>query len=256
MAQVSFSSITTCVTATVLLVGLAATLTWGEFVYLQHWQPWSRRPSQRHRTYSSFERRARLGLLVAIGLLASVWVPEVRFWLLIALALVTASFARATSFGREGSDEIALIIIVPLALAVSPGATAALRTMSLAFIAAQLSLAYVASACAKIAGSKWRNGSAVAQILSTRDYGVSRRELHGSRRLVFRTMAWGTILVELLVPLLLLMGGPVIVVAIGVGIAFHASVALTMGLNRFFPWFLAAYPAAAWVSLHYGLLST
>jgi hypothetical protein len=35
----------------------------------------------------------------------------------------------------------------------------------------------------------------------------------------------------------------------------QASIAFAMGLNRFLPWFLAAFPATAWAACHFGVLS-
>lgn len=249
-------SLAACATATIMIVGIGGTLTWGELVYVQRCA--RRRESFRARggsRLSSFEARAAVGLALALALIVSAWITDIRFVLVLGLALVTASFARSTTFGREGSDEIALVIVIPLALATMPGATARLTTLAFLFIAAQLALSYAASGGAKLAGRKWRDGRAVAQILSTRDYGVGRRELYHSEAFPLRALAWGTILLELALPILLLLGGPLVVPVAIIGVVFHVSVAMAMGLNRFLPWFLSAYPAAIWASSNYGLLS-
>lgn len=254
--SVDIDSIGTCVTLSIFLVGIGATLTWGEFAYLFRAAKRDGRPfRQGSSRYAALEVQAWLGLVLGIATLASVWMEDLRFGILLGLAVVTASFARSTTFGREGSDEVALVTVIPLAIAVAPGASSALQSLALLFVGGQLVLAYLASAGAKLAGQKWRDGLAVAQILSTRDYGVSRPALHSSQATVLRLMTWGTIALELTLPTLFVLGGPFVAVAAFAGAAFHASVAAMMGLNRFLPWFLAAYPAAIWASLQYGLLS-
>jgi len=150
---------------------------------------------------------------------------------------------------------MALIILPPLAMASLPIAPSDSIKLVFLFVAAQLMLAYLASAGAKAAGAKWRNGTAVAQILSTRDYGLERRDLFESDHPLFLVAAWGTIAFEFALPLAFLLGGPLLPFALVAGVTFHIGIAMTMGLNRFLLWFVAAYPAATWVSLHYGVLA-
>jgi hypothetical protein len=248
----TFADVHICIIITASLVGLASIITWSEFAYLHYTRTRSESVDTPH---DSVLPDPRIGVGAGLGLFLFGWDPLLRFLCLVILAYVVVQVAAKIHFGREGSDEIALVIVLPLALSSMPASTVFIERLALAFIAAQLALAYIASASAKVIGEKWRDGRAIAQILSTRDYGIARRQLYHTNSLVFRALAWGTIAFEFALPLLFFLGGPLLIVALLSGIVFHTGVALTMGLNRFLPWFLSAYPAAAWASLHYGLLS-
>jgi hypothetical protein len=178
-----------------------------------------------------------------------------RFYPVLLLAVGSVWFGKAARFGREGSDDILLIVLVALAVATFPGDSATVVRIWLGFIACQLILAYFISAAAKLAGEKWRRGTAVAQILSTREYGLGIQSWYSSRAPLFVGAAWATIAFEFAAPVMLVLGGPFLWPAVVIGISFHLGVAVTMGLNKFVPSFIAAYPAVIWASLHYGLLS-
>jgi hypothetical protein len=247
------NSITTAIQTTVILVAVAGAMTWLDFSFLSRPEAVDGTGSIRRRWLGV--RYAWLGLAASIALFCSVWVAIPQFIPIFILAAMTIYIARTMSFGLEGSDEMALVVLVPLALAILPGAPESFRRLALLFVAGQLLLAYLASAGAKVAGTKWRQGTAVAQILSTRDYGIEKRELFDSRVPAFFLFSWGTMAFEFLLPIGFVLGGPFLILAVVSGVLFHLSIAAVMGLNRFFPWFLAAYPAAIWASLHYGLIA-
>jgi hypothetical protein len=226
-----------CAQITMVLVGVAGAITWLDFAYLRQSRAW-------------------IGVAGAFALIVAALTSTAEFVPLLLLAALAIWVARTTGFGLEGSDEMALIILPPLATASLPVMPSGIYRLVFLFVAAQLTLAYLASAGAKASGSKWRDGSAVAQILSTQDYGLGRRALFQSDGWSFKLVAWGAIAFEFALPLGLILGGPLLPFAIAAGVIFHAGIAMTMGLNRFLPWFIAAYPAAAWASMHYGLLSS
>jgi hypothetical protein len=250
----SMESATTCIQVSAILVGVGAAVTWIDFASLLRWSA--------NGSVDSLGLRRRLGWSAGIGIVAALMAivagatSTAQFIPLALLAFLAVHVVRTTGFGLEGSDEMAIIILIPLAVASLPGAPDSFVRLALLFVAAQLLLAYLASAGAKAVGRKWREGSAVAQILSTQDYGLGRRDLFSSGSALFRWMSWGTIAFEFALPLSLLLGGPLIPLAVLAGVAFHATIGMTMGLNRFFPWFIAAYPAAIWASSHYGLLAS
>ncbi len=219
-----------------VIVGIAAAITWADFAQLRWPGAWV---------------GVAAGIMLVPAALASTaeWVP------LLVLTILAVQVARRAGFGLEGSDEMALILLPPLAMASLPAMPGDFIKLVFFFVAAQLVLAYLASAGAKAAGAKWRNGTAVAQILSTRDYGLERPDLFESDHPIFRAGSWGTIAFEFTLPVAFIMGGPLLPVALVSGVIFHVGIAATMGLNRFLPWFVAAYPAVAWVSMHYGVLA-
>lgn len=244
-------TIHTVLTLSALLVGLSSLLTWSEFRYLGFERRVRPDPCWTGSTYtlSAFTTQ-----ILPLALVLLCWLPPARAIITIALALQAARFCSSVDFGREGSDEIALVVLVPLAIAcASPSLT--VTKGALVFIAAQLVLSYLAAAWSKLAGPKWRSGVAVPQILSTSDYGLGIRELHDDNRLILRSLSWLTIAAEILIPVWLILGGPFTIPALAMGAFFHVTVAVMMGLNRFVPWFATTYPAALWVSVTFGVLS-
>jgi hypothetical protein len=90
---------------------------------------------------------------------------------LVVVALATALTLRRIRWGGEGGDHMTnLVLVVGIAsfgLAAIPGAMAA----GCAFLAAQLTLSYVASGVAKLFGPLWRTGTAFATIMDSQTYG-------------------------------------------------------------------------------------
>lgn len=175
---------------------------------------------------------------------------------LVGLAVCVVVQAALLPYGRDGSDEMAVVITVPLAAACVLGAPTDGVELAMWFIAAQLALSYWAAGVAKTRGAYWRDGSAFQRIAKTMSYGHPALAAGLARRpLVGQVATWGALGWELTMPIALVLGGPPAVIALGMGAAFHVANACIMGLNRFVPWFLAAYPAALFVSLRFGLLS-
>ena len=175
---------------------------------------------------------------------------------LVGLAVATLLQRVLIPYGRDGSDELGRVLTITAAIAfVFAGETYVAR-VALGFIAAQLCLAYVASALAKLFGRPWRSGTAVPGILHTAfgHPGIARSALDRWPS-AGKGLTWLVVSFELAIPVGLVLGGWPAVVALAGAAAFHVGIAVFMGLNRFVPWFFAAFPAAAWAACHYGLLS-
>jgi len=175
---------------------------------------------------------------------------------LVGVALCVSLQSALLPYGRDGSDEAAIVVTVPLAVGCAFGASDSVLRLTLVFIAAQLALSYLAAGAAKLGGAYWRDGSALPRIALTTSYGhpmvaasIARRPALG------RLASWGLVAWELTLPVTLVLGGSLAVIALALGVIFHGVTAYVVGLNRFVPWFLAAYPAALYASLHYGVLS-
>ncbi len=149
----------------------------------------------------------------------------------------------------DGSDQMMFVVLVACLLG-RLGADAVSTRAAVAFLAAELTLAYVVAGFAKAASSHWRSGVALSVIAQTRMYGqplVARlmREHPTAGRAAERTVvAWESIFfVTLTAP------HPVVIGLLLLGLSFHIGCAIVMGLNRFVWAFAASYPALLWTNL-------
>ena len=192
-------------------------------------------------------------LAACCGLLLSV-----RPSMLAPCVLVLAASSLLLTFrmpvGRDGSDQMNDLILVPAGLAMLWDGEGA-KSAALFFIAAQASLAYATAGFAKLVSPVWRSGQALPQILSTLSHGhsLAGKTLRSSRVLALLA-CWGIMLFETCFSLWLLMGPRGTLAVLAVGIAFHLGCAVLMGLNCFLWSFLAAYPAILLASARLGPL--
>ena len=61
---------------------------------------------------------------------------------------------------------------------------------------------------------------------------------------------------EITFPIGVLLGGWLAFAALAAVATLQLGIAASMGLNRFTPWFFAAFPATAWAACHYGVLAS
>ena len=175
---------------------------------------------------------------------------------LVVLAITAVLRTVRIPYGLEGSDSMSIIVTVALAVASVLEDHRVVVRIALLFIAAQLCLAYVASGVAKLFGRAWRSGDALRAILHTEfgHPGLVRATL--DRWQTFgRFLTWSVIAIEISFPFGIVLGSWPAVVALAMIAALQVSIAFAMGLNRFLPWFLAAFPATAWATAHFGVLS-
>ena len=164
---------------------------------------------------------------------------------LVALGLTSLVFFYRGPYGRDGSDQMILVIVAALAA----GTMLHAERLAVVFVACQLVAAYFIAGVAKLRGREWRNGDAVPLILSTRSYGAPGvGALLREQRWVGRAVTWTTMSFEFLFPLALLGPQQVLIGALVVGALFHVTTAATMGLNVFLWAFLACYPCVLYLS--------
>lgn len=157
--------------------------------------------------------------------------------------------------GRDGSDDMSIIMTVSLAIALAGQPDPLVTDCAFGFVAAQLCLCYATSGIAKLAGPRWRSGEALPAIMRTASYGSpSAAALLDRVPLLSLFLSWLVIAGEISFPVLIVIGGTAGIAALACGAVFQLGVAIFMGLNRFVPWFLAGYPAAFWIIQHYSLL--
>lgn len=150
--------------------------------------------------------------------------------------------------GSDGADQMTLLVQGSNAISrFAPGTTAPEVVVS--FQSLHLTLSYAVAGWVKLLGQKWRNGTAVEQILRTQSYGsktvwelVTRYPALGRFATLF-TVAW-----ESLFPLVHVLPTRVARPMAGIGIVFHLVNGYAMGLWRFVFAFGALYPSL-WITL-------
>ncbi len=173
------------------------------------------------------------------------------FALLGFLVVAQMYFNRRFFFIRGNSDHMKLVCLSAVCAGGLPWASPGLQAAALAFMAFQVGLAYVTSGYDKLRSPLWRDGTRLIQILEDGNYRfppLNGRLRHHRRAVV--ACVWGVILLELLFPLCVVLPPAGFWLIIGGGIAFHASVGVTMGLHGFWWSFLATYPALYFVHAH------
>jgi hypothetical protein len=152
--------------------------------------------------------------------------------------------------GLDGSDQMSIIMFVAVAIhKLFPGDVHVARA-SLWFIAAQGCLSYFVAGIAKVISPTWRSGEAVRRILGTRTYGTrASAALVTGRHGVCVALSWSLMLFECAFPLALGFGKTGFAVFAVLGIFFHMTNAVTMGLNTFVWAFVATYPAILFCSV-------
>lgn len=162
--------------------------------------------------------------------------------LTLAIAIMLDMHRRVIAF--DGGEQMTLLTCWALALALlvpTPNA----RNLALAFIATQVSLAYLTAGVAKLVSPYWMGNAILGTLLNTMTYGhpLPSNFLRSHRRLdVVLSAAIGV--GEVAFPVLLLSPSHVsLLSALTLGLTFHLACALFMGLNNFLFAFTAAYPA-------------
>ncbi|NEN04669.1 hypothetical protein G3T36_02185 [Diaminobutyricibacter tongyongensis] len=205
-----------------------------------------------------FRPRAYVGLLVlklatALTLLAlSLFHPAARLAVgLLAGAMLVhlLLMKRRSVYGLDGADQMFAVVFLGLAVHELMPLGSLGSAAGLAYVGAQSVLSYLISGTAKLKGPSWRDGSAIAGIMSTKIYGNPSVAalLHG-RSAFGRLICWSVITFETTFVAVLFVDRPAMWVMLGVGVLFHAGIAVFMGLNSFFIAFVATYPAVAYLN--------
>lgn len=158
-----------------------------------------------------------------------------------------AALVRRTSYGLDGSDDMAKINFCVALIEKFFRDDRDSRELAIAFAAAQSCLSYFVAGAAKLTSPTWRSGAAISGITRTRAYGD--RFLYRivkDRPGLARLLAWLVMLIETLFPTVLVAPAPIARLILLSGAGFHLANARYMGLPRFFWSFVGSYPAVAW----------
>jgi len=189
-------------------------------------------------------------LLAALSLLLG---PNTRVqmavaWTVIAVATVAVQSTHRLG-GEDGSDQMTTILAISFSIALIFGGCPGVLKAGLYFIGAQSVLAYTTAGVAKLLCPEWRNGIAVRGVISTRSHGMrwAATVVQGSPVLQY-ALCWSTILFEIAFVSALFLPPPLLLALLVMGIVFHASIAVVMGLNGFFWAFISTYPSAIFLN--------
>jgi hypothetical protein len=179
---------------------------------------------------------------MVLSVLLLVFPPAARGAPLVGLFALSCLINVRHAHGRDGADEMAMIVLVGLLAYRVADQRDAWRWAGIAFVSAQVTLAYLVSGVAKLISSEWRSGTALPGIMATEIYGHRHAERALGHRAVAFLTAWATMLWEAGFVLYWVTPEPWAYAWLGAGVAFHVGTALGMGLNTFLLAFLAGYP--------------
>jgi hypothetical protein len=182
-------------------------------------------------------------LILSFVLMAGFWSQ----WVCIALIINALFFLnRFQGPYNGGSDRMGILILCCL------GASHFMPTQQwseyiLGYLAMQLILSYFIAGWVKIKNPEWRNGRALHDVFSFSAYPVS-ETLRGwvSHPKILLLMGWGVMVFELIFPLTFMTQATLLIGLVIAGL-FHFANACLFGLNRFFWFWLAAYPSIIWL---------
>lgn len=170
--------------------------------------------------------------------------------IIILLALVAQSLR--SPYGLDGAHQMHLLLFGALTFAsLESDFSDITSNVVIIFISCQALLAYTVSGMAKLTSNVWRSGDALIGIMSTKSYGNAYIFRLLKRYPVSSTVAcWGVILLECIMPIAFIVGGPYFHVVLGGALLFHFLAAIVMGLNGFLFAFLATFPAMVFFREH------
>lgn len=157
-------------------------------------------------------------------------------------------------YGLDGADQMTLLILLTIFLCTIIVNDYGIKEIGVWFIAMQLSISYIVAGVAKLISSQWRSGLALQGILSTYTYGTSlTKKFFINHKTLSMFFCWSVIIFEIAYPFVLFFYADIYFISIG--ILFHLSIAVIMGLNDFVWGFAAAYPSFYYVSKFSGFTS-
>ncbi len=176
-------------------------------------------------------------LLFSLSNIISPLLYASEFLLLLLVAL-------RSPYSLDGSYQLYLIILMGLSLGSLFGIQSFTGIFCLGFIAAQVVLSYFISGGVKLLSSFWRKGYAMNMVFGTKIYGHALMyNLVSRSAMISIFLSWSVMLFETFFFTIFFFDANYAIIFISLGILFHLSNALFMGLNGFFWAFTAAYPA-------------
>ena len=147
-------------------------------------------------------------------------------------------------YGTDGSDQVSFLVQSVATLARVGERRPKLVDACLWYVALQAVLSYTASGWAKLAGSSWRTGDALAGVTRTLTYGdPTAFRLFNRFPRVARALSTQVLVMECLFPAAFLFRGRLAAPMLASAAFFHVANARIMGLGRFVWSFTSMHPA-------------
>lgn len=181
-----------------------------------------------------------------IGCLILVTVNDRTILAIVILGLIlsTGLLALRHVHGHDGADQMMMLLCVGMLTYFLFENNSSWRWAGILFIGGQAILAYFVSGAAKLISEEWRSGRALSSVLTTRIYGtLPVGKVMQKHPIVCMVLAWGLMIWEISSLFLILSSSPYVWIWLAIGVSFHLSAALLMGLNTFLLAFLGSYPA-------------
>ncbi|MEU9126242.1 hypothetical protein AB0C96_41665 [Streptomyces sp. NPDC048506] len=155
-------------------------------------------------------------------------------------------------FGRDGADEMVLLLTVGLTVAFLVPSRSA-KVIAVLFVCAQLTLSYVVAGLSKLRSRAWMREGVLGGILSTEAYGRMPRVGRWIRSHRRFDLAAGLVVVALEVayPAVLVLPLSYASLWLLAMLGFHFATAVVMGLNTFFFVFSGALVLMYWLVVAY-----
>lgn len=175
--------------------------------------------------------------------------PALAGWACLGAATCSLFLSLRGIDGFNGGDAMAKVVLLLGAICFLSGSQVMIQA-GLVFVSGQLVIAYSTPGWCRIFDRNWHNGTKILGVMRTETFGrPAVWDLLRSNRWLARFVSSGIavweafFLVYLFLPIELLL--PVLLI----GVIFHSTNAIVMGLN-IFPWsFLGSYPAFIWTSV-------
>ena len=164
---------------------------------------------------------------------------------IVGLTISTFLSYRLRAAGADGADQVRMIALLIFSVCfLLPDSEG--QPVALIFLGIQLVLAYTTSGAVKLLSPAWREGNALAGVMSTHSFGLPALAKVMFRHPILSSLgSYSAIAMMLAVPLSFLSPSPVpLLVILGGLLCFHAATAALMGLNDFLLTFPAMFPAA------------
>ncbi|MFL5330311.1 MAG: hypothetical protein ACJ8C4_15530 [Gemmataceae bacterium] len=166
------------------------------------------------------------------------------------LALCASNFfiTLHCSEANDGSDQMAMLVVLAATIAEAFGTSGAVR-LALLFICGQASLAYGTSGILKAMTPGWYDGHFVVEVLRTGSYGHARlRELVENRRVLATLLGCLVMFGDCAFAVAWAAPPTICLILLCGATLFHFGVASVLGLNTFLWSFAATFPATMWLS--------